>query len=143
MAMDPMQAQILQQLNLIIQYLDGTTAQITHMIQSLDAMGRSFAESMATLSENMRLIIEVIKKSRSNLGDTLDDMSKQINDKIQSLWEEKTIEAITQEEMKAIGKIKELNSIVSENLYTQQLLSVIQSIRDMIGKSLAIKAGKA
>ena len=70
-------------------------------------------------------------------------MSKQINDKIQSLWEEKTIEAITQEEMKAIGKIKELNSIVSENLYTQQLLSVIQSIRDMIGKSLAIKAGKA
>lgn len=142
MAMDPLQAQILQQLNLIIQYLDGTTAQITHMIQNLDAMGRSFAESMATLSENMRLIIEVIKKSRSNLGETLDDMSKQINEKIQSLWEEKTIEAITQEEMKAIGKIKELNSIVSDNLYTQQLLSVIQSIRDMIGKSLAIKASK-
>jgi hypothetical protein len=44
--------------------------------------------------------------------------------------------------MKAIGKIKELNSIVSDNLYTQQLLSVIQSIRDMIGKSLAIKASK-
>jgi ABC-type transporter Mla subunit MlaD len=142
MAYDPNQAQVVQQLNLIIQYLDATTAQITHMIQGLDSMGRTFAESMATLSENMRLIIEVIKKSRANLGDTLDDMSKQINDKIQSLWEEKTIEVITQEQLKAIGKIKELNSIVSDNLYTQQLLSVIQSIRDMIGRSLSIKSGK-
>ena len=39
--------QILQQLNLIQQFLDGTIAQINAMSQTIEDMGKSFAESMA------------------------------------------------------------------------------------------------
>ncbi|MCP4762060.1 MAG: hypothetical protein GY870_09770 [archaeon] len=139
MAEDPGHAQIMQQLNLIIQYMDGTTAQINKMAVTIDGMGKSFSESMASLSENMRLIIEVIKKGRSNLGDTVDEISKQINDRIKNLYEEKTLESITQEELKAIGKLKEINRVVTDNLYMQQLMSIIQSVREMVGRTMVIK----
>lgn len=131
--------QIIQQLNQIIQYMDGTNAQINAMSQSIDAMGKQFAENMASLSENMRLIIEVIKKQRSNLGETLDEMSDQINDKIKDLWENNTLGKITKKELEAVGKIKELNNLVSDNLYMQQLLSIIQSIRELVGRAQAMK----
>ncbi|MBD3350754.1 MAG: hypothetical protein GF364_04625 [Candidatus Lokiarchaeota archaeon] len=142
MAANPLENQIVQQLNNIVQYMDGVNAQINTMITNLDKMSKQFAEGMASLSENMRLIIEVIKKQRSNIGETLDEMSNDINSKITELWEEKTLESIGSEELEAISKIKELNALVSENLYMQQLMSVIQSVREMVGRALAIKAKK-
>jgi len=134
--------QILQQLNLIIQYLEGLNAQIFNMIQSIDSMSKTFAESIASLSENMRLIIEVIKKSRVNLEETLDEMADNMNKQIKQLWDNHTLEKITEVELKAINTIKELNSIVGQNLYDQQLLSIIQNIRGMINKALIIKPEK-
>lgn len=133
---------IKQQLELIQKYLDGTIAQINAMSQNIDTMGKSFSESMQSLSENMRLIIEVIKKGRSNLNDTIGDMSKKIDGSLNELWEEKTLESITKEEMDAVNKLKEINTIVSDNLYMSQLVSIIQNIREMIGKALAIKMKK-
>ena len=133
---------IKQQLELIQKYLDGTIAQINAMSQNIDTMGKSFSESMQSLSENMRLIIEVIKKGRSNLNDTIGDMSKKIDGSLNELWEEKTLENITKEEMDAVNKLKEINAIVSDNLYMSQLVSIIQNIREMIGKALAIKMKK-
>lgn len=139
MALDPIQTQIMQHLNNITQYLDGVNAQIGAMTANIDQMGKSFSESMASLSENMRLIIEVIKKGRSNLGDTIDELATQINDQILSLYEEKTLENITKEELKAIDKLKEINTIVSDNLYMGQLLAIIQSIREMLGRAIVMK----
>ena len=136
---DPIYTQILQQLNLIQQFLDGNIAQINAMSQTIENMGKSFAESMASLSENMRLIIEVVKKGRMNLADKVGEISNQMNEKISKLWEEKTLEAITKEEMDAINKLKEINSVVSDNLYRTQLMSIIQSIRDITGRALIYK----
>ena len=136
---DPIYTQILQQLNLIQQFLDGNIAQINAMSQTIENMGKSFAESMASLSENMRLIIEVVKKGRMNLADKVGEISNQMNEKISKLWEEKTLEAITKEEMDAIDKLKEINSVVSDNLYRTQLMSIIQSIRDITGRALIYK----
>ena len=136
---DPMYSQILQQLNLIQQFLDGNIAQINAMSQSIENMGKTFAESMASLSENMRLIIEVVKKGRLNLSESVDDISNQINEKISKLWEEKTLEAITKKEIEAIDKLKEINSVVSDNLYMSQLMSIIQSIREITGRALTHK----
>lgn len=139
---DPIYTQILQQLDLIQQFLDGNIAQINAMSQSIENMGKTFAESMASLSENMRLIIEVVKKGRLNLTETVDDISNQINEKIKKLWEEKTLEAITKKEIEAIDKLKEINSVVSDNLYMTQLMSIIQSIREITGRALAYKKMK-
>jgi len=75
---DPMYTQILQQLNLIQQFLDGNISQINAMSQTIENMGKTFAESMASLSENMRLIIEVVKKGRMNLADKVDEISNQM-----------------------------------------------------------------
>ena len=140
MAVD--QNQIVNQLNLIQQYLDGTISQIQAMANNIDNMGKKIAESIAALNENLRLIIEVVKKGRSNLTDTLDDVTGKMNDEIKKLWEENTLNNITKEEVKAIGKIKEINKVVSDNLYSMQLLSVVQSIREIVGNALAVKSKK-
>ena len=133
---DPIYTQILQQLNLIQQFLDGNIAQINAMSQKIENMGKTFAESMASLSENMRMIVEIVKKGRLNLAENVEDISNQMNEKIAKLWEEKTLEAITKEEIEAINKLKEINSVVSDNLYMTQLMSIIQSIREITGRAL-------
>ena len=141
MAVD--QNQIVNQLNLIQQYLDGTIAQIQKMADNIDNMGKTIAESIAALNENLRLIIEVVKKGRSNLTETLDDVTGKINEDIKKLWEDKILENITKEEVQAIAKIKEINKVVSDNLYSMQLLSVVQSIREIVGSALAVKSKKS
>ncbi len=140
MAVD--QNQIVNQLNLIQQYLDGTIAQIQKMAENIDNMGKKIAESIAALNENLRLIIEVVKKGRSNLTETLDDVTGKINEDIKKLWDEKILENITKEEVQAIAKIKEINKVVSDNLYSMQLLSVVQSIREIVGNALSVKSKK-
>lgn len=140
---DPIYTQILQQLNLIQQFLDGNIAQINAMSQKIENMGKTFAESMASLSENMRLIVEVVKKGRLNLAENIEDISNQMNEKIAKLWEEKTLEAIAKEEIEAINKLKEINSVVSDNLYMTQLMSIIQSIREITGRALIYKMKNA
>jgi predicted transcriptional regulator len=136
---DPIYTQILQQLNLIQQFLDGNIAQINAMSQKIENMGKTFAESMASLSENMRMIVEIIRKGRLNLNENIEEISNQMNERISKLWEEKTLEAITKEEMEAINKLKEINSVVSDNLYMTQLMSIIQSIREITGRALLHK----
>lgn len=140
---DPIYTQILQQLDLIQQFLDGNIAQINAMSQKIENMGKTFAESMASLSENMRLIVEVVKKGRLNLAENIEDISNQMNEKIAKLWEEKTLEAIAKEEIEAINKLKEINSVVSDNLYMTQLMSIIQSIREITGRALIYKMKNA
>ena len=75
--------------------------------------------------------------------DQIVELLIQGNEKILKLWEEKTLEAITKEEIDAINKLKEINSVVSDNLYMSQLMSIIQSIREITGRALIYKMKNA
>ena len=55
------------------------------------------------------------------------------------------VEAVRVENMKEMEAVKKLKSIqrdVSDNLYMQQLLSIITALRDIIGQAKAIKLQK-
>ena len=131
-----------QKINQIIQNLDGTIAQIEGINRKIEENNKSLMESLTAVNENMRLIIEVIKKQRSNSRDGLEDLRVHIDEEINTLWSEKSLEAITKDELEAVKKLHNINNAVSENLYMAQLLSIIQSLREITGRAMTIKAQK-
>jgi hypothetical protein len=110
--------------------LDGTIAQINQMRGAINQMSQSFSEQTVAMTENIRLIVEVLKQFRVQSTKSLTDLSDDFNQKIKELWEKKSIEAITEEEKKAIDIIKQASKAVTDNLYFAQLLNIIQSIRE-------------
>jgi hypothetical protein len=130
------------QVQQIISSLDGTIAQIEALNRKIEENSKNTMESLTAVNENMRLIIEVIKKQRSNTKEGLDDMKKHIDVEIEKLWKEKSLESITKDEMEAVKKLKNINNAVSENLYMAQLLSIIQSLREIVGRAISIKLQK-
>ena len=58
--------QIANQINQITQSLDGTIAQIDSLHRGLEDNSQKLTENLTALNENMRLVITVIKKGRSN-----------------------------------------------------------------------------
>ncbi|MHA1674298.1 MAG: hypothetical protein ACTSYI_11810 [Promethearchaeota archaeon] len=134
--------QISNQINQITQSLDGTIAQIDAMSRHIEENSKSLTESLTNVNENMRLIIEVIKKGRANSQEELDKIRVQVQQEIQKLWDEKSLESIAKEEMAAVQKLKNINQSIGENLYMAQLLAIIQSLRDITGRSMAIKLQK-
>ncbi|MHA1519564.1 MAG: hypothetical protein ACTSVZ_05130 [Promethearchaeota archaeon] len=134
--------QISNQINQITQSLDGTIAQIDAMSRHIEENSKSLTESLTNVNENMRLIIEVIKKGRANTQEELDKVRVQVQQEIQKLWDEKSLESIAKEEMEAVQKLKNINQSIGENLYMAQLLAIIQSLRDITSRSMAIKLQK-
>ena len=130
------------QVQQIISSLDGTIAQIEALNRKIEENSKNTMESLTAVNENMRLIIEVIKKQRSNTKESLEEMKKHIDVEIEKLWKEKSLESITKDEMEAVKKLKNINNSVSENLYMAQLLSIIQSLREIVGRAIAIKMQK-
>jgi len=122
--------QMIEKINAITQSLDGTIAQINNMSNSINALSQKFSEETASLTENIRLIVEVLKQFRVASSKSINDLSKDLNDKIQELWDKKSIEAILKEEKKAIDIIKRGERTVVNNLYYAQLLTIIRSIRE-------------
>ena len=55
---------MIQKINEITQSLDGTIAQINQMRGSIDQMSQNFSEQTVALTENVRLIVEVLKQFR-------------------------------------------------------------------------------
>lgn len=110
--------------------LDGTIAQINQMSGAINNMTQSFSEQTVAMTENIRLIVEVLKQFRVQSSKNLQELSDDFNQKIKELWDKKAIEAITEEEKKAIGIIKQVSKVVADNLYFAQLLNIIQSIRE-------------
>ena len=127
----------------IMESLDGTIAQIDNLNKNIESNNKKLMEKLAATEENMRLIIQVIKKQRNNIRDSLEDMKSHIDEEIQELWTKKSLENITKDEMKAVEKLKDINKAVSENLYMAQLLSIIQSLREITGRAMAIKMKKS
>ncbi len=110
--------------------LDGTIAQIGTMNESINKMSQNFSEEIVSLTENVRLIVEVLKQFRVQSSKSVQELSDNFNDQIKELYEQKSIEAILDEEKKAIETIKKASKSVADNLYYAQLLTIIQSIRE-------------
>jgi len=122
--------EMIQKINQIMASLDGTIAQINQMSGAINNMTQSFSEQTVAMTENIRLIVEVLKQFRVQSSKNLQELSDDFNQKIKELWDKKAIEAITEEEKKAIGIIKQVSKVVADNLYFAQLLNIIQSIRE-------------
>ena len=122
--------EMIQKINQIMASLDGTIAQISQMSGAITDMTQSFSEQTVAMTENIRLIVEVLKQFRVQSSKNLQELSDDFNQKIKELWDKKAIEAITEEEKKAISIIKQASKEVTDNLYFAQLLNIIQSIRE-------------
>lgn len=130
--------QIAAQINQITESLDGTITQIEAMNRKIEENSKGLTESITAVNENMRLIIEVIKKGRSNTKETLVEIKQHMEDELKKI----DIETITKDEILAVQKLKDINNDVSENLYMAQLLNVIQGLREITGRAMAIKLKK-
>ncbi|MFW9782403.1 MAG: hypothetical protein ACFFFB_08995 [Candidatus Heimdallarchaeota archaeon] len=122
--------EMIQKINQIMSSLDGTIAQINQMSGSIAQMSQSFSEQTVSMTENIRLIVEVLKQFRIQSSKSLQDLSEDFNIKIKELWDKKAIEVITDEEKRAIDVIKQASKAVADNLYFAQLLNIISSIRE-------------
>jgi len=122
--------EMIQKINQIMASLDGTIAQISQMRGAINQMSQSFSEQTVAMTENIRLIVEVLKQFRVQSGKSLQELSDDFNKQIKELWDKKAIEAITEEEKKAIEIIRQASKAVADNLYFAQLLNIISSIRE-------------
>ncbi len=122
--------QMIQKINAITQTLDGTTAQLQSMNNAIQQMSSKFSEETVSLTENIRLIVEVLKQFRVASNRSINDLSKDLTDRIQEVWDKKSIEVILKDEKKAIQEIRKAEKTVANNLYYTQLLTIIRSIRE-------------
>ncbi|MHA1468034.1 MAG: hypothetical protein ACTSP6_08155 [Promethearchaeota archaeon] len=122
--------QMIQKINAITQTLDGTTAQLQSMNNAIQQMSSKFSEETVSLTENIRLIVEVLKQFRVASSKSINDLSKHLTDRIQEVWDKKSIELILKDEKKAIQEIRKAEKTVANNLYYTQLLTIIRSIRE-------------
>jgi predicted ribosome quality control (RQC) complex YloA/Tae2 family protein len=121
---------LIKKIDAITSSLDGTIAQISNMNNAITEISNKFSEETVSLTENIRLIVEVLKQFRVQTSKSIQDLSDDFNSKVEDLWKKKSIEAITKEEKKAIDLIKQASMAVTNNLYYAQLLTIIQSIRE-------------
>ena len=128
--------QMIEQINSITQSLDGTIAQIQNMGNAINNMSQRFSEETVSLTENIRLIVEVLKQFRVQSSKSLKDLSDELGEKIQELWDKNSIDTILKQEKKAIDAIRQGEKAVSNNLYYAQLLSIIRSIREETNRVL-------
>ncbi len=128
--------EMIQKINAITQSLDGTIAQLQNMNTSINTMRQRFSEEIVSLTENIRLIVEILKQFRVQSSKSINELSKDVSEKIQDLWNKKSIEAILKQEKEAIDKIRDGEKSVANNLYYAQLLSIIRSIREETNRIL-------
>ena len=100
--------------------LDGTIAQINNMSTAINAMSQKFSEETVSLTENIRLIVEVLKQFRTRSSESMQELSDDFNAQVKELYEKKVIENIKEEEIKAIDDIKNAAKAVANNVYYAQ-----------------------
>jgi len=121
---------LISKIEQITSSLDGTIAQINNMSTAIQQMSQKFSEETVSLTENIRLIVEVLKQFRIQSGKSVQELSDEFNEKVKELWDNKSIEVILKDEKAAIEIIKKAAKAVDDNLYFAQLLTIIQSIRE-------------
>jgi hypothetical protein len=122
--------EMIQKINQITASLDGTIANIERMGDAINSMSQKFSEETVALTENIRLIVEVIKQFRTKSAGSMQELSDEFNTKLKVLYDEKVLESITEEETGAIDIIQKASKEIANNVYYAQLLTIIQSIRE-------------
>ena len=133
--------EMINKINQIMSSLDGTIAQVNQMSTSINHMSQNFSEQTVAMTENIRLIVEVLKQFRVQSSRSLQELSDDFNAKVKDLWDKKSIEVIGEEEKKAIDVIRKASKTVSDNLYFAQLLNIIQSIREETNRIISASQG--
>ncbi len=128
--------EILNKINQITNSLDITINKVGKMSGDIDKLTLTFSKEIVSLTENIRLIIEVLRQFRVKSNEQLGVLSKEVNAKVKKLWDKKSVEHITEQHQKNINIIKQVSSSVADTLYYTQLLSVVQSIRELMGRAL-------
>jgi predicted RNA-binding protein Jag len=131
--------EMINKINQITSSLDGTIAQINQMSTAIQAMSQKFSEETISVNENIRLIVEVLKQFRMKSSESIQELADTFNAKLKELYDKKSIEAISEEEKKAIDTIRKAAKTVSNNLYYAQLLNIIQSIREETNRIMSCK----
>ncbi|MHA1688058.1 MAG: hypothetical protein ACTSYC_01780 [Promethearchaeota archaeon] len=130
--------EMITKINLITNSLDGTIAQLNKMNESIRDMREKFSEEIVSLTENIRLIVEVLKQFRIRSSKEMQELSEEFNKKIKKFYEQERIKSITQQEREAIDLIKKASRGVSNNLYYVQLLSIISTIREEVNRIMGM-----
>ncbi|MEJ2277957.1 MAG: hypothetical protein P8Y70_09450, partial [Candidatus Lokiarchaeota archaeon] len=99
--MEKLLDEMITKINNIMSSLDGTIAQINQMNDSINQMSDKFSQETVSLTENIRLIVEVLKQFRLQSSKSLQELSDDFNEKVKELWEQKSIEAILEEEKRS------------------------------------------
>jgi len=131
--------EMINKINQITSSLDGTIAQINQMSTAIQTMSQKFSEETISVNENIRLIVEVLKQFRMKSSESIQEIADTFNAKLKELYDKKSIEAISEEEKKAIDTIRKAAKTVSNNLYYAQLLNIIQSIREETNRIMSCK----
>ncbi len=131
--------EMINKINQITSSLDGTIAQINQMSTAIQTMSQKFSEETISVNENIRLIVEVLKQFRMKSSESIQEIADTFNAKLKELYDKKALEAISDEEKKAIDIIRKAAKTVSNNLYYAQLLNIIQSIREETNRIMSCK----
>jgi len=131
--------EMINKINQITSTLDTTIEQINQMSAAIHEMSQKFSEEIISVNENIRLIVEVLKQFRMKTNETMQEISDDFNKKIKELYENKSVEAILEEEKKVIDTIKQAAKAVSNNLYYAQMLYIIQSIREETNRIISFQ----
>ncbi|KKL77661.1 hypothetical protein LCGC14_2032630, partial [marine sediment metagenome] len=68
--------EMIKKINQIMNSLDGTIAQINQMSGSISQMTQNFSEQTVSITENIRLIVEVLKQFRIQSSKNLQELSE-------------------------------------------------------------------
>ena len=120
--------------------------EIEHLIAGFEEDDIDISNHLRKIHDLLDLIdkheVKAKEYDQREQTEEIDLWVKEIHDEMQKLWTEKSLESITKEEMEAVKKLKTIQREVSDNLYMQQLLSIITALRDVIGQAKAIKLQK-
>ncbi|OLS13444.1 MAG: hypothetical protein RBG13Loki_2898 [Promethearchaeota archaeon CR_4] len=128
-----------QALMSVIQHLDGTLAQMESLKVSIEEMSRQFMENIVNLTENLRLIIGLIREQRTHFTETIQSFTDTINSQIKTVTEKRSWDLLSEEQKRVLQLLRDTDQNVADNLYLMQLLSITQSIRELAGRALATR----
>jgi methyl-accepting chemotaxis protein len=127
---------MLEQINKITNSLDATLQKVNVMGENINKMTMSFSQEIVSLTENIRLIVEVLRQGRVKSAETLTKIAEDVNKEVKELWEKESVKHMTEQHQQNIDTIKRVSASVTDTLYYTQLLSVVQSIREIMGRAL-------
>src|SRR5271157_320934 len=133
---------IYQAMTNIGQHLEGTLAQIESLKISIEEMSRQFMENMVNLTENLRLIIGLIREQRNHFTESIQELVDNVNKQIKDVYEKRTWDLLSADQKTTLETLRDTDQAVANNLYLMQLLTITQSIRELAGRALAARLQK-